>query len=77
MKPWFKKLSNIAQGMINAMTQSEQALYEVRYGICAGVTPGFPKCHYYNETLHLCTGCRCPIQTKGRVPKERCPIGKW
>ncbi len=65
-----KKGKNIAQGITAAITGKNEELYKHRLKICKG-------CPAFISGVDICSRCGCPINTKGRVHKEKCPRNLW
>jgi hypothetical protein len=34
-------------------------------------------CEFLRQPWHQCTHCMCWMPLKARLPKTKCPIGKW
>lgn len=64
------KAVNIVEGTINAMLNKNEQLVVARRLICS-------HCNLYDQKNDGCLICGCPINKKGRVEREHCPIKKW
>ena len=35
------------------------------------------RCDRYNNILHMCNECKCLVDLKTRLARQRCPLNKW
>ena len=66
-------LGNIVDGWKNYLFRRPdvEAFAERRARICL-------KCEYYSDDIYIhCKECDCPIATKTRSRRARCPKGYW
>lgn len=67
------KLENIKDGWANAFFRNESVEL-----VAAGRISTCNRCEYKRDFPYKsCQLCNCPIMSKSRSLKEKCPLGKW
>ena len=72
-----KKISNIVQGTVNNLTNTNKELKDKRMSICNTCHISYSSKGYGNWCLRSKGGCGCYLPHKTSVEDEKCPKGKW
>jgi hypothetical protein len=35
------------------------------------------QCEKYSSAIHMCNECKCLVDLKTRLARQRCPLNKW
>lgn len=81
-----KGASGIAQATMIYNEPEDIARANERITICLTAGDNYSRCEHIQfgtnpitqrRATYTCGSCGCDLQLKGRVPNEKCPIGKW